>query len=78
MKRLPPAQRLQMSDDFFGKLLTSGDFFRRQHFFAKIPLHGFEANQVPRNKGLVELDIYNIICNHLSTYILLIKVMYAR
>ena len=69
-----------MFDDFFGKLLTSGDFFRHQHFFAKIPLHGFEANQVPRNKGLVELDLYNIVCNHINilTYILFLKVMYAR
>ena len=50
LKRLSPEPRLQMSDDFFGKLLTSGDFFLRQHFFAEIPLHGFEANQVPKNK----------------------------
>jgi hypothetical protein len=48
LKRLSPEQRLQMSDDFFGKLLTSEDFFQRQHFFAEILLHGFEANQVPK------------------------------
>ena len=66
-----------MFDDFFGMLLPFGGFFQRQHFFVEIPLHGFEANQVPRNKGLVELDLYNIVIN-ISIYILFLKVMYAR
>ena len=43
-----PVQRLQMSDDFFGKLLLFGGFFRLPHFSEEIPPHDFEANQVPR------------------------------
>ena len=37
-----------MFDDFFGKLLPSEGFFQHQHFFVKIPLHGFAANQAPK------------------------------
>ena len=43
-----PVQHLQMSDDFFGKLLLFGDFYQRQHSFVEKPRHDFGANQVPR------------------------------
>ena len=49
-----PVQRLQMSDDFFGKLGLFEDFFRLQHFSLEIPLHGFEASQVPKIGGTHE------------------------
>ena len=45
-----PVQRLQMSDDFFGKLLLSEGFFQHPRFFLEIPPHDFEANQAPENQ----------------------------